>query len=146
MINHNLARVVSLIIVILAAGGLLVACNIGDLTLPTALPLPRIYPEGESIKTPAAGTTPDESPRRGPGIDLPPTWTPASVPVQTPVLPVDSPPNDDSNQTMYVVQTGDSLAGIAIQFGIEMDLLVQANNITDPDHIEVGQELIIPLR
>ncbi len=43
------------------------------------------------------------------------------------------------------MQEGDTLAEIAIQFGLALDALAQINNITDQDHIEVGQELIIPI-
>lgn len=46
----------------------------------------------------------------------------------------------------YEVQVGDTLAEIAIEFDLPMDVLVRANNLADPDHIEVGQILVIPPR
>ena len=46
--------------------------------------------------------------------------------------------------TMYIVQEGDSLSSIAFRFNIDIDNLMRANAITDPDHITVGQRLIIP--
>lgn len=46
--------------------------------------------------------------------------------------------------TIYIVQPGDTLYGIAQQFDITVDLLVAANGIDDPSHIAVGQRLIIP--
>jgi len=42
------------------------------------------------------------------------------------------------------VQAGDTLAGIAEQFGVTIDALLQANGITDPDSIQIGQVLTIP--
>ncbi|GIL08625.1 MAG: hypothetical protein BroJett033_1360 [Chloroflexota bacterium] len=44
----------------------------------------------------------------------------------------------------YVVQPGDQLAAIAQRFGVSWPAVVQANNITDPNSIQVGQTLIIP--
>lgn len=44
----------------------------------------------------------------------------------------------------YQIQPGDTLSVIAEQFGITTTALSEANNITDPDSIRPGQELIIP--
>lgn len=45
---------------------------------------------------------------------------------------------------IHIVQSGESLANIAAQLGVTVDELAKLNNITDPDTIQVGQELIIP--
>jgi LysM repeat protein len=132
---------------LLSAAGMLSACNIGDVSLPTAFPIPDIELENETEISPQSAVTPDESPRQGPAIDLPPTWTPPSdsgeeTPVPAPDLPIVT----DSSIKSYIVQAGDTLAEIANQFGVTMDALAQINNITDQDHIEVGQELVIPSR
>ncbi|MGB8861397.1 MAG: LysM domain-containing protein [Ilumatobacteraceae bacterium] len=44
----------------------------------------------------------------------------------------------------YKIQSGDSLGQIANRFGVSMDELMALNGITNPDHIEVGQQLTIP--
>jgi len=44
----------------------------------------------------------------------------------------------------YVVQPGDTLFSIAKRFGVDMQELASANNITDPSTIYVGQRLVIP--
>ena len=41
----------------------------------------------------------------------------------------------------YVVQSGDTLAGIAAELGTSVDSLMSANGLTDPDLIYVGQTL-----
>ncbi|HET8626782.1 MAG TPA: LysM domain-containing protein, partial [Thermomicrobiales bacterium] len=46
----------------------------------------------------------------------------------------------------YVVQEGDTLNSIAQKFGVPVEAIIKANNITNPDLIVVGQELIIPGR
>ena len=44
----------------------------------------------------------------------------------------------------YVVEAGDTLSVIAEQFGVSTAALSEANNITDINNIQPGQELIIP--
>ena len=49
-----------------------------------------------------------------------------------------------SGQQTYEVVEGDTLLGIAEQFGVSVDALAEANNITDPLLLQIGQELVIP--
>jgi murein DD-endopeptidase MepM/ murein hydrolase activator NlpD len=44
----------------------------------------------------------------------------------------------------YIVQPGDTLNSIAGRFGVSLNDLISANNITDPNNISTGQPLIIP--
>ncbi|MDP9181050.1 MAG: D-alanyl-D-alanine carboxypeptidase family protein [Chloroflexota bacterium] len=45
---------------------------------------------------------------------------------------------------LYVVQAGDTLDAIAARFGVSLGVLMQANSITDPASLQVGQVLTIP--
>ncbi len=45
---------------------------------------------------------------------------------------------------LYVVQNGDSLSGLAEDFGTTIEELMAANGLTDPDALQVGQTLLIP--
>lgn len=45
---------------------------------------------------------------------------------------------------MYEVQAGDSLARIAEEFDLSVEALAQANGISDPERIQVGDVLVIP--
>jgi len=45
---------------------------------------------------------------------------------------------------IYIVQSGDNITSIASQFGITADELIIANNITNPNLLAVGDELVIP--
>ena len=43
-----------------------------------------------------------------------------------------------------MVQAGDTLIAIAASFGVTVEAIIAANNITDPELIKVGEEFIIP--
>ena len=45
---------------------------------------------------------------------------------------------------VYIVQSGDTLGGIAARFGCQVDAIVQANRMADPNALRVGQRLEIP--
>ncbi|HEY3310167.1 MAG TPA: peptidoglycan DD-metalloendopeptidase family protein [Anaerolineales bacterium] len=64
-----------------------------------------------------------------------PPVTPAASPELTPT-PVSGP--------VYIIQSGDSLSTIASRFGISLNDLMSANNITDPNNISAGAQVIIP--
>ena len=44
----------------------------------------------------------------------------------------------------HTVQTGETLLGIALQYGTTVDAIVAANGLQDPDAVGVGQKLVIP--
>jgi len=45
---------------------------------------------------------------------------------------------------VYVVQAGDTLSSIASRFGTTISELIRINELTNPDRLSLGQELIIP--
>lgn len=49
-----------------------------------------------------------------------------------------------SGGAAYQVQSGDTPGGIAKKFGVKVDDLMRANNISDPRKLRVGQTLVIP--
>lgn len=55
---------------------------------------------------------------------------------KVPILPKDE-------RVKYTVASGDTLASIASRFNVTVELLIEWNNITNPDRIYVGQELWI---
>ena len=65
------------------------------------------------------------------------TGTP--VPFPSPLAP----PQTDSGSINYVVQENDTLASIALNYGISIEALMQANNITE-NIVITGQTLVIP--
>lgn len=65
-----------------------------------------------------------------------------SSPQPTPAPQIQESENTASQ--VYTVQRGDTLFRIATRFGISVNVLAQANSISDPTLIYAGQQLIIP--
>lgn len=65
-----------------------------------------------------------------------PEAQPAAAPVEVAAAPAVS--------STYTVQPGDHLASIADRLGVSWMSIAQANNLSNADHIEVGQTLLIP--
>jgi LysM repeat protein len=45
---------------------------------------------------------------------------------------------------VYIVAKGDTMSKIANKFGVTVDAIQRANNISDPTQIQVGDTLTIP--
>jgi len=83
------------------------------------------------------------------GAEVPPPTLP---PTRDPNLPIYTPTPDAphglptlrSDHIEYVVQPYDILTTIADRFGVTLEALIAANNIFDPNTLEVGQILLIP--
>jgi LysM repeat protein len=61
----------------------------------------------------------------------------------TPALTAVAIPDAQAQQSV-VVRSGETLSEIAERHGVSMSRLMQANGITNPNHVEIGQRLIIP--
>jgi LysM repeat protein len=46
----------------------------------------------------------------------------------------------------YTIKPGDTLSGIALQYGITIEDLVKLNNIADPNAIQAGQVIKVPAK
>ncbi len=76
---------------------------------------------------------------------LPTPW-PAGLPRYTPTP--DSPrvlPTSRTDVDQHIVQPGDTLSEIARAYGVGLEALMQANGLADPNRLEVGQALVIPV-
>ncbi|MCX8062811.1 MAG: LysM peptidoglycan-binding domain-containing protein, partial [Anaerolineales bacterium] len=61
----------------------------------------------------------------------------------TPDFPHDLPPLR-AEEERYIVKPGDTLGNIALAYNLPLEQIVEANQLTNPNLLEVGQELIIP--
>ncbi len=92
-------------------------------------PTPRATGSATASATPSATAT---------GATATPTAT--RTPAATPTAPPTAAPTPQT----YTVKPGDTLTGIAQQYGVDQGAIARANNITDPATIQVGQVLTIP--
>ncbi len=69
-----------------------------------------------------------------------PTPTPSPTVTPTPTATATSTPTP----VIYTVRPNDTLEGIAIQFGVPLKMLAQANRLDVDDILHVGQKLLIP--
>ena len=96
--------------------------------------------EAMPTATPYPTYTPATS---GPTYTLYPTYTVVSV-RSTPVTPRSQPGVTATFRTHTVV-AGDTLSGIAKEYGTTVEAIVAANEISDPGLIVIGQVLSIPV-
>ena len=82
-----------------------------------------------------ATDTPTPTSSLTPTITLTPSETPTPEPTLTPT---------PQGPTTYIVEVGDNLSSIAEKFGVEVLAIMAANNLSDPNEIQVGATLIIP--
>ncbi|MBL8099739.1 MAG: LysM peptidoglycan-binding domain-containing protein [Anaerolineales bacterium] len=133
----------------------LVSCTSAESTpvvFPTYDPFLPINNETPQVIDPSI--SPTSSPTITPTREPTPTRAPANVPPffgttsQIQTTPTPDParvlPTPRQNVDEYVVQFGDTLGDIALRYGISVQALMQANNMTDPNLLAVGQVLIIP--
>ena len=69
-----------------------------------------------------------------------PASTPASTRASTPA------PSPAATPLVHVVARGETLIAIAARYGVTVAAIREANGITDPNLIRVGQRLVIPRR
>ena len=89
------------------------------------------------MPAPAATEAPTSAPTATPDPSLPtatptPTRTPAATPTARP-----------DGAVVHIVQEGDTLGAIALQYGLTVDEILKLNGLADPNVVSVGQEIVI---
>ena len=104
------------------------------------LPIPTvIYNSGTPVVTPS--TVPDPTS----ATFMPVVRHPDDLTIVSPTPDVARElPGIRNEDEQYIVQAGDSLGSIAARYEITIQMLIEANQLTNPDLLEVGQELVIP--
>jgi LysM repeat protein len=60
-------------------------------------------------------------------------------------IPAESPAEEAEEMPRYTVQSGDTLGKISVEFDVDIPDILLANNMDNPNFLQVGQELIIPV-
>lgn len=108
------------------------AFALGFVRLPDGGPVAGASPSPTSV----AVSTPSPSPATSPSA-------PPSVPATA--APTQAPSMGPTPGGIHVVQSGETLFSIGLLYGVPWQLIAEANNIENPDHIELGQEIVIPV-
>lgn len=110
--------------------------------------------------TPPAGETPADGQITEPGAADQGTGTPAEATPADGSQPTNgeggetaAPPTETEQQegtgqqqdVIHTVQSGDTLYAIGRQYGLTIDDLIRANTLADPDQLDVGDQILVPL-
>lgn len=95
-----------------------------------------------TASAPATGALPTSTARALPPRYLSPT---PSATATRPAWPTGTLPRPTPTPLVYTVQKGDTLSGIALRFGVPVDVLRKANPGLNPNAMPVGATLVIPL-
>ncbi len=128
--------VAAVVFIVVADNVLRAQGQVPDILQPTAAPPPRtptVSGPGLAVVTPPSVTI--DLPL--PALTLTVLPTPTVVPVRT-VRP--------ARYTGYIVEPGDTLAGIASRFGFSFEEIAAVNGIDEPFTIQIGETILIPRR
>jgi LysM repeat protein len=135
-----------LAITLLAGAGLLVVVFVLSRVGPTTPVTPPVTSIDVTPAAPGPEMTPSSAPADEPADEPaeesaaePAASAPTSVPTQT------SQPTPVAIAARHTVTTGDTLWGIAVQYGLSLDALIAANPGINPDRIRPGDTVNIPV-
>jgi LysM repeat protein len=74
--------------------------------------------------------------------------TPTVLPTLIPQMLTPAPTNTPAptpTPAVHIIQPGDTLLGIALQYGVTLDELYQVNGVLKPELLQIGQAVVIPV-
>jgi len=85
------------------------------------------------------------TPTPGSSAPVEATSSPAALSIASPTVGPNVHSEASPGPLLYTVQEGDTLGAIAHDYGVDLEDLMAANGIVDPNVLHVGQTLIIPV-
>jgi LysM repeat protein len=106
-------------------------------------PAPSVVASPIATSPTTAASSPDTGPKRTlVPSDVEPTAAATPAPTPTPRATPTARPS--RAPTSYTVQSGDTLSGIASEYGTTWQVLAELNKLDDPRHLWVGQVIKLP--
>lgn len=102
---------------------------------PKAIPMPQLQKSPvveEAPPAPVVAETPPPAPAPPPKVEVKPKPEPAKTP--------------SASVTTHTLAAGETLYRLSVKYGVSVDALQKANNITDPGRLQIGQKLVIPAK
>ncbi len=97
------------------------------------------------LATPTSSITPSAPPTPVAAASITPTPTARATATPRPATPIaTATPTVTPTPVIYVIQAGDTLLNVAIQFDRTIEEIQTANGISDPRFLQIGQQIIIP--
>jgi LysM repeat protein len=156
-LTHRLWGVVLLIPLLAFFVGCVRTANEDVVSTPSATdatPLPTLPVNTDPTPTVALPQGPEVTPVTTTTVDITPTIPSGVVveegggivvettpPAVTPAAGGEIPTGGGQSVT---IQAGDTLYGLALQYGVSIEDIVAANNLTSADDLDIGQVLVIP--
>jgi LysM repeat protein len=78
-------------------------------------------------------------------VTIAPTAQPAAVPAGSTATAPPGAALPAATPVVHIVQQGDTITGLALQYDVPAEDIVAANQLASPDFLRVGMELIIPV-
>jgi LysM repeat protein len=129
-LNAIISLLIRLAVVIVAGSNLALQ---GEAVIPGGVPVAQTQP------------TPETSPGQPTPSTMPADASAGPIPTAQPVPAEGEPQATPLEPTAYTVQPGDTLTSIADRFNVSLEDLMRANDLSDPDYVQVGQQLIVPI-
>lgn len=90
--------------------------------------------------------TPTPTPEPTPTVEIVALATQAPTATPAPYTPAPTlTPTVTPTPIFYTIQQGDSLLGVAEEYGVTVAAIQDANGILDPRSLQIGQQLVLPL-
>jgi LysM repeat protein len=102
---------------------------------------------GAAVNSPSPSARPSATPARAAATSTPSSSAPSSTALGSPTATTATNPTPTATVSaarVHVVVKGETLSGIAAQYGVTVAAIQDANGITDTSLIFVGERLVIP--
>ena len=146
LVRRRAVALISILSILILSAFLASGCGLfgDDEPTPEVVEPPDSTAQTAESDTPTATVTSGSDQQDQPAEAVAVTTSPDNEQQQAQSQPAAQVETEEVDNTIYIVQPGDTLAEIANRLGVRIDDLTTLNGIQNPDVLQVGQELKIP--